>query len=1157
MVRLLLFGLCMANLLNAGWQRVIGWSDLSFPPEKVVIKSDTAGVFIKTTIYGFNRKDTLIDNKNFQQITIPDCELDLDTIKKGKPQIPYIRLLIAVPDSCNFNININPIDFTVFSNYLIYPVPRIVFEDSDGLCYYKEVYIYDTAFYQKDTLYPNKFYEIKNDGYWRDQRVLEILIYPVQFNPQKKLMYFYTGIDLKIEYTGRKSPNTNGLGPFEDIGRELLLDYPGIDREPGPHPEPKVHYYTDLLNPENVADYIIVTHDQFLINETTSRWIHDFARWRVDHNRFDVGIVKVQDIYVQFPQSALDSAAQLKDFLNYAYHNWQSHSNPDNHFAYCLFIGDWDYVPAKLSYYQMAEYLWLEADERYFADIDGQSYLPEIMLGRWPVKPTQQLVTIAQKTLNYEKYPDTGDWRRRVHLICGGTSGPDFGIDPLFERFITEAKSFPADIAYDTQTTRWSEYYPNADDYKNAIQYWQNAGEIITYYVNHGAPDGWYRHYDSLWINQLQNGTSLPFVISGACLTAMFQWDRPRSTYDPNYPPHTCFAEHFLFKTNGGAIGFFGAHKFTCNIPDSRILSAFFQKQHWEIGKALASNPWVFQDYCLLGDPALDLGDYAAYPNLPDLVVRPQGIDISLLPPYPYPSSNATIPIKAKILNIGHIRATNVVVNFKVSKDQAVYHTENIVVPEIKSRDTAVVIAHWNTGQSHPNFYGEIGNCKVEVTVDPNDHIEESWEYNNKSSIVKKIALYSNQPNWPKRVTNFANPAVGNLDNFGAIEVVYPSGDSVYVFNADGSNFTNWPRPFVKVYSVVLADIDDNRTLEIIAASPESITVYDYQGNILPGWPVQIPNPGQYKYTGMSALGKIQTNTTLDIISTAVPKTSQVTGPLKIFVYSRNGVVMNQFNSQVQSNIFYLIGPAIGNVISGGDDEIAITYCREMERQVQKTEVYNRDGLVTTLNFGSSYMTPALGDITGDGYADLIIGCSDGYIRAYDVQNNQLLWERLTEGPINSSPAVGDIHPDYDGVEITFGNDGSAINLRRNDNGELIPPWSYIISPSTAVRASPAIANINGDQYLNIIIGADNQYIYVFKHTKDSIPPFPLPLFGLPSSPIIGDIDGDRKSEIIFSSSDGYLHIWKNRNSQVTQYLLEWPQFHHDYQRTGLYNWSP
>ncbi|GAH90274.1 unnamed protein product [marine sediment metagenome] len=56
--------------------------------------------------------------------------------------------------------------------------------------------------------------------------------------------------------------------------------------------------------------------------------------------------------------------------------------------------------------------------------------------------------------------------------------------------------------------------------------------------------------------------------------------------------------------------------------------------------------------------------------ELPDLVVRPQGIDIKLLPPYPYPHSGDIIPIRAKVFNIGGAAAYNIDVEFKVVLDE-------------------------------------------------------------------------------------------------------------------------------------------------------------------------------------------------------------------------------------------------------------------------------------------------------------------------------------------------------------------------------------------------------------------------------------------------------------------------------------------------------
>lgn len=1157
MKRIIILVIIMTSVLNAGWQRVIGWSDKSLAPKKEVMKSDTAGLFIKTMVYGFNKNDTTIDNKNFQQITIPESELDRDTTRAGKPQIPYLKLLIAVPDSCGFNITVYPADHILFDNCLLYPIPRIVFEDSGGICHFKEIYTYDTVFYQKDTLYPNKFYEIKSDGYWRDQRVLVVYLYPIQFNPARKLMYFYTGIDLKIEYTGKKFPNLNSLGPFEDIGREILLNYPGVDRSVPAPPPPSVHYYTDLLNPNNVADYIIVTNDQFLINETTSRWIHDFAQWRVEHNRFDVGIVKVQDIYEQFGPQGHDST-QVRNFLIYAYNNWKAYSSSDGHFSYCLFIGDWDYVPANLSLYNNDT--WLGADEMYFADIIPGPYCSaDIVLGRWPVKEKkiEDLITIAQKTINYEKYPSVGDWRRKTLLIAD--------CDASFDFHIENSKPVISLIKYDTIAVRKSSL--TSEQFKDSLTKYFNSGEILALYWDHGDPKGW-ANYDTANLKELKVTTNLPVVMSNACLTAMFQWDHP--FYGPNHPrPHSdsSFGELFL-KIPGGAVAFWGATTYARMIDYLERLKIPFVYQNWILGLFAYTGETggvVSGSYALLGDPALDLGDYTAYPDLPDLVIRPQGIDIELLSPYPYPSGGATIPIRAKVYNIGRIRANNVKVNFKVSNEEIIY-VENVVVSEIKPRDTLAVIAHWNTGQTHPDFYGEIDDCRIEVTVDPDNQIEESWEYNNQSYIIKKVALYPYQSGWPKRVVGFSQPAIANLDGAGSVEIVYASSDSVYVFDIQGNVLTGWPKYFEGVHGFVLGDVNHDGFVDIVAVSSTKLAVYDYQGNTLPNWPQQIPI-ADYTFVGLPALGYIDNTEQIEIITIARQKPLFDDGLIKIFVYSNNGAVQHEFtSSSLVDGLSFPLSLSIANLMDGGNSEIIISYGyyrnnpNDGSDPFFYTEIFNMNGLQKTLEFGSNKAVPALADLDypPDGYFETIIGANDKYVRAYKTTTDQLLWARLTEGAINSSPAVGDIHPaPYTGVEISFGNDGSAVNLREKSIGDPIPPWSYIISPSTMVRTSPAIANINGDRYLDIIIGANNQYIYAFKHTKDSIPPFPLPLFGRPSSPIIGDIDGDGKSEIILSSSDGYLHIWKNLNSRVPQFLLEWPQYHHDYQRTGLYGWSP
>ena len=1159
MKSMLALSIFLMSILHADWKRIIGPSDAPVPPDKKVMKSDTLCVYIRATIFGFTEEDTTIDSKDFKRVAIPDEDVDWDTLNIGKPQIPFIRMLIAVPDSAVFDLEMHSGDYTVFEDYLIYPVPRIAYKDTAGCACSEEIYTYDTNFYEKDTVYPGKFYELMSDGYWRDQRVLEVLLYPIQVNPKQKLMYFYGFLDLRIDYSGTVVENENGLGPFEEIGRRILLNYPGIAREPESVPEPAFHYYTELEDTTNVADYLVVMGTDFYYNETASYWIEQLAQWRVDHNEFNVGLVKMEDVYEQFDSLAPDSAAQLRDFLIYAYNNWQAPSIPDGHFAYCLFIGDWDYVPTKLYEYTVEDNEMLGAREGYFRNFDGVG--DEIMLGRFPVKITDvtDLVAIVKKTINYEEYPDTTDnWRRRGLLIAGGRDG---GL--AFDRSVTSSAPYFTDIGYDTLTVRWTDLGPDSAAFCDSIQKHINNGVLLTAYYDHGAPGGWWGGYDTAWVKRLSNGDtlgdSLTVVLSYACLTAMFQWDHPFYSEDSTHlwynPGGVSFGEHFIFNPDGGAV-LFGGSTIYGGFPTKTMLRRILRDQMWIIGESFATSGSANETSCLLGDPALDLGDYTAYPHLPDLVVRPSGTDILLDRPYPYPGINDTIPIHFKVYNIGAVKAESVDVKVEVMLEEGVIYDSIITFDEIMARDSAVATVYWNTAATHSDYCGEIGLCWFVVTADPEDEIIEAWPHNNGSSIIKRVILYPNQPGWPIRVTGFAEPAIANLDGSGSVEIVYPQADSVWVYDNDGNVLTDWPQYFKNVQALVLGDIDDNDIVEIVAVSPDTIKVYDHQGDILPGWPQAIP-ASDYTFTGLPALGHIDAVDSPEIIVLGLPVNAS-TVYVKVFVFENDGTLRHEFTSEgsyvVQEEETTIKGVSIGDVLPTARDEIVISYGRETSRFF--TEIFDSTGSRSVLDYGSNRVVPAVVDLNNAGRADVVIGCADGMMRAYDAMNDVILWECQTSGPINSSPAVGNVHPGipYPGVEVTFGNDSSEVHLRSGASGNNIPPWWYTAAAGSMIRTSASISDIDGDGNLEIITSVPST-ILAFGYNKTLIAPFPFSLLGIASSVIIGDIDGDQLSEVIFSSSDGYLHVWENRESRVTPYTLEWPQVQHDQQRTGLYGW--
>ena len=118
------------SLISAEWLRMCGSSPNATPPQTHVIKSDGGSVRISAVLFGYTVNDTLIDGKSFRRMVIPGEEVDINTGHAGMPQIPFIRLKIAVPDSCNFSISVKYSENDALNDILLYPVSDIVFDDT-------------------------------------------------------------------------------------------------------------------------------------------------------------------------------------------------------------------------------------------------------------------------------------------------------------------------------------------------------------------------------------------------------------------------------------------------------------------------------------------------------------------------------------------------------------------------------------------------------------------------------------------------------------------------------------------------------------------------------------------------------------------------------------------------------------------------------------------------------------------------------------------------------------------------------------------------------------------------------------------------------------------------------------------------------------------
>lgn len=396
------------------------------------------------------------------------------------------------------------------------------------------------------------------------------------------------------------------------------------------------------------------------------------------------------------------------------------------------------------------------------------------------------------------------------------------------------------------------------------------------------------------------------------------------------------------------------------------------------------------------------------------------------------------------------------------------------------------------------------------------------------------------------------------------------------------------------ISSPIGADLDGDGDMEIAVGSWDGrFYVLDTHLNLLPGW----PRRSQRGFFSSPALVDLDQDGDSEIV------VGSDRG--RVYAWHHDGAPLEGFpvdmGYQVWSSPTVLDGPAVHDgpaLAIGGNGQMHVLQAdgdpqpgwpRPMEGWADATAAFDGEVLaITSLSPGDpsrgwvhawgidgqlllgfpvdlsmdSDSSPALADFDADGRPWVVFGDDAGLLHVLDAQGAArhgfpVSTLGVVDGPtptphppggnvrsIEASPAVADLEGDGT-LEIVVGSwDGRVYAW--DDAGASLPGWPVEVDDQ--VISSAALVDLDGDGGLDVVVGSKDGRLHGWTTAGLPLPGFPYDL-GAPvhSSPWVGDLDGDGGADVVVGANNG-VHLLQNVGPLGR---APWPMFHRDAHHTG------
>jgi hypothetical protein len=327
----------------------------------------------------------------------------------------------------------------------------------------------------------------------------------------------------------------------------------------------------------------------------------------------------------------------------------------------------------------------------------------------------------------------------------------------------------------------------------------------------------------------------------------------------------------------------------------------------------------------------------------------------------------------------------------------------------------------------------------------------------------------------------FSPPAVGDIDGDGLLDLAVMTaladegGGYLYLLRHDGTVFQGWP---VKIDgdglggSPALADVDHDGELEIFTETYEGwISLHEATGEQMPGWPKQLRDiPWPPAFADLDGDGKLE-------IAVGCRD-------CRLYVFHCDGSLMSGWP---QTPGGWCMPPVIADLDGNGPLDIVtatgLGYVHAWD--ANGNELYDR-GFPIKATTDTCYSGPAVGDVDGDGWLELLVFGTDNYhLSTYDLWDlgtradpGRMPWPTMLGDNAHQSrfappPVLRSVSPRYaisdETSELTIYGDSFLKGMRVLLGTNQLPIMSETVTSitfSVTVNLAPAwygvtVSNVN------------------------------------------------------------------------------------------------